>query len=35
MNDEIKTYYKDFYNFDVTDDEEETILHPSSEAAKQ
>lgn len=35
MNDEIKTYYKDFYNFDVTDDEVETILHPSSEAAKQ
>lgn len=35
MNDEIKTYYKEFYNFDVTDDEVETILHPSSEAAKQ
>lgn len=35
MNDEIKTYYKDFYNFDVTDDEVETILRPSSEAAKQ
>lgn len=35
MNDEIKTYYKDFYNFDVTDDEVETILHPSSDAAKQ
>lgn len=35
MNKEIKSYYKDFYNFDVTDDEVETILHPSSDAAKQ
>lgn len=34
MNSEIKTYYKNFYDFDVTDDEIETILHPSSDAAK-
>lgn len=31
---EIKTYYKNFYQFDVTDDEIEKILHPSSDAAK-
>lgn len=34
MNAEIKSYYKDFYGYDVTDDEVEQILHPSSEAAK-
>ena len=34
MNAEIKSYYKDFYDFDVTDEEVEQILHPSSEAAK-
>lgn len=34
MNKEIKTYYKNFYEFDVTDEEVENILHPSSEAAK-
>lgn len=35
MNKEIKTYYKDFYNYDVTDTDVEKILHPSSDAAKQ
>lgn len=34
MNAEIKSYYKDFYGYDVTDEEVEQILHPSSEAAK-
>ncbi|MER1958942.1 MAG: ABC transporter substrate-binding protein [Solibacillus sp.] len=34
MNAEIKSYYKDFYDFDVTDEEVEQILHPSSDAAK-
>lgn len=34
MNAEIKTYYKDFYGYDVTDEEVEQILHPSSDAAK-
>lgn len=34
MNKEIKTYYKNFYKFDVTDEEIEKILHPSSDAAK-
>lgn len=34
MNKEIRTYYKDFYEFDVTDEEITQILNPSSEAAK-
>lgn len=34
MKAEIKSYYKDFYGFDVTDKEVERILHPSSDAAK-
>ncbi|WP_336045725.1 ABC transporter substrate-binding protein [Solibacillus ferritrahens] len=34
MNAEIKSYYKDFYGFDITDKEVERILHPSSDAAK-
>ena len=34
MNEEIKSYYKDFYEFDLTDEEVESILNPSSEAAK-
>lgn len=34
MNKEIRTYYKDFYNYDVTDEEIHSILNPSSEAAK-
>ncbi|MFS0877903.1 ABC transporter substrate-binding protein [Solibacillus isronensis] len=34
MNAEIKSYYKDFYGYDVTDEEVEQILHPSSDAAK-
>lgn len=34
MEDEIRTYYKDFYDFDVTDEEIQSILNPSSEAAK-
>lgn len=35
MNKEIKSYYKDFYGYDVTDKDVEQILHPSSNAAKQ
>ena len=34
MNNEIRTYYKDFYNYDVTNEEIQSILNPSSEAAK-
>ncbi|UED79277.1 ABC transporter substrate-binding protein [Lysinibacillus sp. CD3-6] len=34
IEDEIKTYYKDFYEFDVTDEEIHDILNPSSDAAK-
>lgn len=34
INAEIKSYYKDFYDFNVTDEEVEQILHPSSDAAK-
>ena len=35
MNNEIKSYYKDFYGYEVTDEDVEQILHPSSKAAKQ
>lgn len=34
MNKEIKSYYKDFYEFDVTDEDVDQILHPSSDSAK-
>ncbi|MFJ7950253.1 ABC transporter substrate-binding protein [Lysinibacillus sp. NPDC096418] len=34
IEDEIKSYYKDFYEFDVTDEEIHSILNPSSDAAK-
>lgn len=34
IEDEIKAYYKDFYEFDVTDEDIQAILNPSSEAAK-
>lgn len=34
IEDEIKTYYKDFYEFDISDDEIHSILNPSSDAAK-
>ena len=34
MEDEIRSYYKDFYEFDLTDEEIHSILNPSSEAAK-
>jgi len=34
MEEEIRTYYKDFYNFDVTDEDIQNILNPSSDAAK-
>lgn len=34
MNDEIKKYYNSFYGYDLTDDQVDGILHPSSEAAK-
>lgn len=34
IGEEIKEYYKDFYQYDVTDEQVEKILHPSSEAAK-
>ncbi|MGM9924380.1 MAG: ABC transporter substrate-binding protein [Bacillus sp. (in: firmicutes)] len=35
MVEEIQSYYKDFYEYDVTDEQAEKILHPSSDAAKQ
>lgn len=35
MNEEIRTYYKDFYDYEVSDEQIEKILHPSSDAAKQ
>lgn len=34
MEEEIRTYYKEFYEFDLTDDEIHDILNPSSDAAK-
>ncbi|MGE7999850.1 ABC transporter substrate-binding protein [Lysinibacillus sp. NPDC093190] len=34
IEDEIKAYYKDFYEFDISDDEIHSILNPSSDAAK-
>ena len=35
MNAEIKAYYEEFYGYNVTDDEINQILHPSSNAAKK
>ncbi|MGE7604221.1 ABC transporter substrate-binding protein [Peribacillus sp. NPDC097675] len=35
MKDEITDYYSEFYDYDVTEEQVENILHPSSEAAKQ
>ena len=32
MEDEIKTYYKDFYHYDLSDEQITKILHPSSDA---
>lgn len=34
IEEEIQSYYKDFYGFDVTDEDIYTILNPSSDAAK-
>lgn len=34
INEEIKNYYSDFYKYDLTDENVESILHPSSDAAK-
>lgn len=34
MEDEIITYYKDFYEYDLAADDVQDILHPSSAAAK-
>ncbi|QCR33597.1 ABC transporter substrate-binding protein [Lysinibacillus sp. SGAir0095] len=34
MKEEIRSYYKDFYEFDLTDEDIHKILHPSSDAAK-
>lgn len=34
MNAEIKSYYKEFYEYDISDEDVEKVLHPSSEAAK-
>lgn len=34
MNEEIRTYYKEFYDYDLTDEEIHNILNPSSDAAK-
>ena len=34
INEEIKNYYSDFYEYELTDDDVDSILHPSSDAAK-
>lgn len=34
INEEIKNYYSDFYEYDLTDEDVDSILHPSSDAAK-
>ncbi|WP_010651315.1 ABC transporter substrate-binding protein [Oceanobacillus massiliensis] len=34
INHEIKDYYERFYDYELTDEQVEEILHPSSEAAK-
>ncbi|OCS85123.1 ABC transporter substrate-binding protein [Caryophanon tenue] len=34
MNEEIKAYYTKFYDYNLTDEEVDSILHPVSEAAK-
>ncbi len=33
MKEEIRTYYKDFYDYDLTDEDIHSILNPSSDAA--
>ena len=35
MVEEIQTYYKNFYEYDVTEEQADKILHPSSDAATQ
>ncbi|MGG0288223.1 ABC transporter substrate-binding protein [Peribacillus butanolivorans] len=35
MKKEITDYYSEFYDYDVTEEQVENILHPSSDAAKQ
>src|SRR5699024_9051512 len=34
MKDEIKSYYQNFYDYKLSDEDVESILHPSSDAAK-
>lgn len=34
INKEIKDYYSDFYEYELTDEDVDSILHPSSDAAK-
>lgn len=34
INKEIKDYYSDFYKYELTDEDVDSILHPSSDAAK-
>lgn len=34
INEEIKAYYTKFYDYNLTDEEVDSILHPVSEAAK-
>lgn len=34
INEEIKNYYSDFYEYELTDEDVDSILHPSSDAAK-
>lgn len=34
INEEIKNYYNDFYEYELTDEDVDSILHPSSDAAK-
>lgn len=35
MVEEIQSYYSEFYDYDVTEEQADQILHPSSDAAKQ
>lgn len=34
ISEEIKNYYSDFYEYELTDEDVDNILHPSSDAAK-
>ena len=34
MNEEVKDYYKRYYNYDLSDEQIKGIFNPSSEAAK-